>query len=173
MDKPISLFCIYFDFSTLRDCVESLRSLDYRTQDISLVFPETAISKTFSARCGAGSQRNVDRAESNSLVVGSLGWLTYVSPSAPGELGAILAGLGIPVYDVERYENRIKNGGILVSVRCFSSHLATSLREVLRETGAQEISSTGTRSPVRETRESPRPAQARISYRASDTQITR
>lgn len=171
MEKSISLFCIYFDFSTLRDCVESLRSLDYRTQDISLVFPETAISKGFSARAGAKSLRPDDRSDSNALVVGSLGWLTYVSPSTPDELGAILATLGIPAYDVERYENRIRNGGILVSVRCFSSHLAIGLRDVLRETGAQEISSRGALSLARETRESSRRVQGRISYRAGDTQI--
>jgi hypothetical protein len=94
-----------------------------------------------------------------------------VSPSTPGELGAILAGLGIPVYDVERYENRIRNGGILVSVRCFSSALATSLKDVLRETGAQEISSRGALNLVRETRASSRRVQGRISYRAGNTQI--
>jgi hypothetical protein len=42
---------------------------------------------------------------------------------AVGGIAGALIGLGIPEYEAKRYEGRIKDGGILLSVHCDNSIL--------------------------------------------------
>jgi hypothetical protein len=51
--------------------------------------------------------------------------------------------MGIPEYEAKRYEGRVKNGGILLSVHSDSSDQTKLAKEILERTGAQDISSTG------------------------------
>ena len=62
---------------------------------------------------------------------------------AVGGLVGALVGMGIPEYEAKRYEGRIKDGGVLLSVHCDTSTEITSAKELLKQTGAQDISSTG------------------------------
>ncbi len=62
---------------------------------------------------------------------------------AVGGLIGALVGLGIPEYEAKRYEGRIKEGGVLLSVHCDTSADITRAKHLLAETGAQDISSTG------------------------------
>ena len=59
-----------------------------------------------------------------------------------GLIGA-LVGMGIPEYEAKRYEGRIKQGGILLSVHCDNSDWVSKAKDVLRDTGAEDISSAG------------------------------
>jgi hypothetical protein len=43
----------------------------------------------------------------------------------------------------KRYEGRVKDGGILVSVHCDSSDEVSRAKEVLKATGAEDIASSG------------------------------
>jgi hypothetical protein len=61
---------------------------------------------------------------------------------AGGVVGA-LVGLGIPEYEALRYEGRVKHGGILLSVHCDDSHWVKRAEDVLKATGAEDISSSG------------------------------
>lgn len=66
-----------------------------------------------------------------------------------GALGAVggiigaLVGLGIPEYEAKRYEGRLKEGGVLLSVHCDTSEEISRSKELLRTSGAEDISSTG------------------------------
>jgi hypothetical protein len=51
--------------------------------------------------------------------------------------------MGIPEYEAKRYEGRIKEGGILMSVHCDNSDWTKKAKELLEQTGAEDISSTG------------------------------
>jgi hypothetical protein len=51
--------------------------------------------------------------------------------------------MGIPEYGAQRYEGRIRNGGILLSVHSDNSQWTNKAKNILESTGAQEISSTG------------------------------
>ena len=51
--------------------------------------------------------------------------------------------MGIPEYEAKRYEGRVKDGGILVSVHCDSSEEVSKAKGVLKATGAEDIASSG------------------------------
>jgi hypothetical protein len=48
--------------------------------------------------------------------------------------------MGIPEFEAKRYEGRIKNGGILVSVHCEDSEWVEKAKDLLRHTGAEDVS---------------------------------
>jgi hypothetical protein len=51
--------------------------------------------------------------------------------------------MGIPEYEAKRYEGRVKSGGILLSVHCDNSEWTKKAKQILEETGGQDVSSTG------------------------------
>jgi len=59
-----------------------------------------------------------------------------------GITGALI-GMGIPEHEARRYEERIKSGGILLSVHCDNSEWTKKAKELLENTGAEDVSSTG------------------------------
>src|SRR6201986_2354701 len=65
---------------------------------------------------------------------------------AVGGLVGALAGMGIPEYEAKRYEGRVKDGGVLLSVHCDSSQEVSRAKEILKATGAEDISSSGEKS---------------------------
>ena len=62
---------------------------------------------------------------------------------AVGGLVGALVGLGIPEYEAKRYEGRIKDGGVLLSVHCDTSDEIKRAKDLLKQTGAEDIASTG------------------------------
>ena len=64
--------------------------------------------------------------------------------------------MGIPEYEAKRYEGHIKAGGILLSVHCVTSEEITRAKDLLKQTGAEDISSAG---------------EASADYAASDPRI--
>jgi hypothetical protein len=51
--------------------------------------------------------------------------------------------MGIPEYEAKRYEGRVKDGGILLSVHCDSSEEISRAKEILKATGAEDVASSG------------------------------
>jgi hypothetical protein len=60
---------------------------------------------------------------------------------AIGGIGGALIGMGIPEYEAKRYEGRIKEGGILLSVHCDNSDWTKKAKDILDRTGATDIAS--------------------------------
>ena len=50
--------------------------------------------------------------------------------------------MGIPEYEAKRYDGRVRKGSILLSVHCDSSEWVTRAKDILKQTGAEDISST-------------------------------
>lgn len=65
-----------------------------------------------------------------------------VGGAVGGVIGALI-GFGIPEYEAKRYEGRIRNGGVLLSVHCDTSDEIDRAKQVLKATGAEDISSAG------------------------------
>jgi hypothetical protein len=58
-----------------------------------------------------------------------------------GVVGA-LVGFGIPEYEAKRYEGRIKNGGILLSVHCDNSDRSSRAEKILERNGIEDVTHT-------------------------------
>jgi hypothetical protein len=163
--KNTAVFGIYPDRPAVEETVEHLRSAGFRSTDISVLFPDNQGTKDFahekSTKAPEGATAGV---VAGGITGGVLGWLTGIGAlvipglgpflaagpivaalagaGAMGTLGGIvgaLAGLGIPEYEAKRYEGRIREGGILVSVHCDSSDWVRRCKEVMLDTGGQDI----------------------------------
>jgi hypothetical protein len=146
-----------------------LQAAGFRNTDISVLFPENEGTKDFAhekdtkapegATAGAGT---------GALLGGGLGWLVGIGALAIPGLGPFIAagpimaalagagvggavggltgaliGMGIPEYVAKRYEGRVKDGGILLSVHSDDSEWTKKAKEILEHTGAQDVSSSG------------------------------
>ena len=60
-----------------------------------------------------------------------------------GGLTGALVGLGIPEYEAKRYEGKVKEGGVLISVHSENSDETKRAKTIFKEEGAHDISSTG------------------------------
>jgi hypothetical protein len=62
---------------------------------------------------------------------------------AVGGFTGALIGMGIPEFEAKRYEGRLKKGGILLSVHCDTSDEIKRAKEIMKNTHAEDVSSTG------------------------------
>ena len=167
--KNMAVFGIYPDQTTVSEAVDALKRAGFRNTDISVLFPENMGSKDFGhEKHTKAPEGAVAGASSGAILGGALGWLVGIGALAiPGigpfvAAGPILAmlsgigvggtvggftgaliGVGIPEYEAKRYEGRIRNGGILLSVHCDNSDWAKRAKEVLEHTGAGDVASSG------------------------------
>src|ERR1700733_10459514 len=167
MDKAV--FAIAKTEEQAINIANQLKSAGFSNNDISVLFPDKAGSRDFAheqhtkapegAAVGAGT---------GAVLGGALGWLVGIGALAIPGLGPFIAagpimaalagagaggvvggiagaliGMGIPEYEAKRYEGRIKEGGILLSVHCDSSDWVKKAKQVLERTGAEDISSAG------------------------------
>jgi hypothetical protein len=133
--RNVTLCGLYLDFGSVRGCVNGLKGLiGIRPTDMSIVVSDGTIISAMQIQTErAGDQRNG---------IGSPSWRSeYVArvASPANTLAKTLLTMGVPVYDSERLESKIRNGGILVSIRCRDSVIETA-KGVLIQTGAQDLS---------------------------------
>jgi hypothetical protein len=169
MAKNIAVFGIYRSRQAVEEAVQALRNSDFRNTDISVLFSENVGTKDFAhekhTKLPEGSSAG---AGTGAVIGGALGWLTGIGAlaipgigpfiaagpivallagvGAGGVLGGVagaLVGMGIPEYEAKRYEGRIKEGGILLSVHCDNADWKKRAYEILKETGASDIGSEG------------------------------
>ena len=62
---------------------------------------------------------------------------------AVGGVAGALIGMGIPEFEAKRYEGHLQKGGILLSVHCDTPGEIMRAKEVVKATGAEDVSSTG------------------------------
>lgn len=130
-----STFCgLYLDFATVRGCVEAMKAAGIRTTDLAMVLSDGSI---MSAIPTPRASRPLENGDNTFQDLGSS--YTARVMSFASALTKTLFTLGIPAYDSERLESKIRNGGILMSVRC-SRLLAERVKEVFIQTGALDVS---------------------------------
>ena len=83
--------------------------------------------------------------------------------AAVGGIAGGLIGLGIPEIEAKRYEGKIKQGNLLLSVHTEDSEEATLAKEIFTKAGAQDICATGEAS----TPTAPTPAGHKASERVA------
>jgi hypothetical protein len=170
--KNTAVFGIYPDRLAVEEAVDHLRTAGFRNTDISVLFPDNQGTKDFAHEKNTKAPEGVTTGVvAGGITGGVLGWLTGIGAlaipglgpfiaagpivaalagaGAVGTLGGIvgaLAGMGIPEYEAKRYEGRIREGGVLLSVHCDNSDWIKRAKDVLAHTGAQDIASAGEKS---------------------------
>ena len=167
--KNTAVFGIYRDQLSVSNAVDALRAEGFRNTDISVLFPENEGTKDFAhEKSTKAPEGAATGATSGAVIGGGLGWLAGIGALAIPGLGPFIAagpimaalagagaggvvggltgalvGMGIPEYEAKRYEGRVKDGGILLSVHSDNSEWTKKAKQILERTGAQDISSTG------------------------------
>ncbi|HEX2868614.1 MAG TPA: quinol:electron acceptor oxidoreductase subunit ActD [Ignavibacteriales bacterium] len=167
--KNTAVFGIYNTRMAVENAVDSLKNAGFRNTDISVLMQENEGSKDFAMEKGTKAPEGAATGAGTGLVVGgALGWLVGIGAlaipgigpflaagpivtalagaGAVGALGGIagtLVGMGIPEFEAKRYDGRIRKGGILLSIHCDDEDWIRRAKDMLRQTGAEDISSTG------------------------------
>jgi hypothetical protein len=147
---------------------DNLKAAGFSNNDISVLFPDKQGSKDFAheqhtkapegAATGAGT---------GAVLGGALGWMVGIGAlaipgvgpfiaagpimaalagaaggAAAGGLTGALIGMGIPEYEAKRYEGKVKDGNILLSVHTEDSRELDRAKKILEDGGAVDISYT-------------------------------
>ena len=146
-----------------------LKASGFSGDDISVLLPDKEGTRDFAheqhtkapegAATGAGT---------GGVLGGALGWLVGIGSlaipgvgpfiaagpimaalagaavgAAAGGLAGALVGLGIPEYEAKRYEGKIRDGNILISVHTDDGNQVNRAKEVFKREGAEDIAYTG------------------------------
>jgi hypothetical protein len=168
MASKTAVFGIYPAYASVENGVEGLRIGGFNSGDISVLFPEGTGTRDFAVEKGTKAPEGASAGAGTGAVVGgTLGWLAGIGTlaipgigpfiaagplvaalagigvgGAVGGIAGALIGMGIPEYEAKRYEGRVKDGGILLSVHCENSEMTKRAKDILERTGAKDISST-------------------------------
>jgi len=168
--KKTGVFGIYSTRVAVENATDSLIRAGFPAADISVLLPESlggprdmGTEKTTKAPEGAAAGVTTGAAIGGTLgVLAGVGLLAIpglgpfiaagpimaglaglgVGGAVGGVTGALI-GMGIPEFEAKRYEGRLQKGGILLSVHCDTSDEINRAKEVLKATGAEDVSSTG------------------------------
>src|SRR5919198_122526 len=159
-----AVFCIAHTEAQGITIVERLRAAGFSNNDISVLCPDKAGTKDFAheqhtkmpegAATGAGT---------GGVLGGALGWLAGIGAIAIPGLGPFIAagpimaalggaatgaalggitgaliGWGMPEYEAKRYEGKIKEGNILISVHTEDRDERHRAREIFEQAGAED-----------------------------------
>ena len=164
-----SVFCIATSRHQADQIVGQLKNANFSNNDISALFADKGTSHDFAHEKNTKAPEGaVTGAVTGGAVVGALGWIAGIGALAiPGVgpfiaagpiIGALsgvaigaavggiaggLIGLGIPELEARRYEGKIKEGNILISVHTDNSDEIAKARDIFTKAGAQDICSTG------------------------------
>jgi hypothetical protein len=167
--KNTAAFGIYKSSVQAERAVDRILAAGFSNNDISVLLPDTQSAKEFAheknTKAPEGATTGVT---TGGIVGGTLGLLAGIGALAIPGLGPFIAagpimaslaglgvggavggligalvGMGIPEYEAKRYEGRVKDGGVLLSVHCDTSDEVSKAKDLLKQTGAEDISSAG------------------------------
>jgi len=171
--KNVAVYGIYATPTEAEMAVDRLTAAGYSNEAVSVLMADAYSSRDFAhekntTKAPEGTTVGVT---TGGLVGGTLGLLAGIGALAIPGIGPLIAagpimaalaglgvggavggvvgalvGMGIPEYEARRYEGRVKDGGVLLSVHCDTSGEILRAKEILKSSGADDISSTGEKS---------------------------
>lgn len=167
--KKTAVFGIYPTLVSADNATDTLIRSGFLASDISALIPDNLGSRQIGtekatkapegAAAGAGSGAVLGGALGllagiGALAIPGVGPLIAAGPimaalagvgvgGAVGGFAGALIGLGIPEYEAKRYQGRMEKGGVLLSVHCDTSEEIKRAKDLMKNTGAEDISSTG------------------------------
>lgn len=179
-----AVFGIFPARGMAEEAVDRLLANGFRNEDISVLMQDNAGTKDFAhekhTKAPEGAATGV---LAGGVIGGTIGLLAGIGVLAIPGLGPLIAagpviaaltgigsgtvvggllgaliGMGIPEYEAKRYEGRIKEGGVLLSVHCDNSDWVVKAKDVLRNSGAEDIAAA---------------SEARADFATSDKPLSR
>ena len=167
--KNVAVFGIYKTPGTAEAAVDHLLSKGFTNSAISVLMPDDESTRAFAHEKNTKAPEGTTTGVTTGGVIGgTLGLLAGIGALAIPGVGPLIAagpivaslaglgvggavggivgaliGLGIPEYEAKRYEGAVKGGGTLLSVHCDTAEQIDSAKAGLKETGAQDIASSG------------------------------
>jgi len=167
--KNTAAFGIFNSRLPAEKCVDNLITAGFRSDDISVLVPDQDATRELATEKNTKApEAATTGAATGGAVGGTLGLLAGIGALAIPGLGPFIAagpimgalagvgvgaatggligaliGMGIPEYEAKRYEGRVKDGGILVSVHCDDSDWVAKAKDILKRSGAEDISAAG------------------------------
>lgn len=175
--KKVGVFGIYSTRAGVENGADALVRAGFPSPDISVLLPQSlaGTKEMGTEKATKAPEGTAAGATTGGVIGGALGVLAGVGLLAiPGlgpfiAAGPIMAGLaglgvggavggvtgaligaGIPEFEAKRYEGRLQKGGILLSVHCDTSEEIKRAKDVLKATGAEDVTSTGEASADRD-----------------------
>jgi hypothetical protein len=168
-NKKTAVFGIYTTVASADLATDSLVKAGFSAADVSALLPENLGSKPIATEKNSKAPEGAATgAGSGAVLGGSLGLLVGIGALAIPGVGPLIAagpimaalagmgvggavggftgaliGMGIPEYEAKRYEGRLKKGGILLSVHCDTSDQIKRAKQIMKNTHAEDVSSTG------------------------------
>jgi hypothetical protein len=167
--KNTAAYGIFSTREMAENAVDRLVAAGFRHEDISVLLQDNAGTKDFAhEKATKAPEGTTTGAVTGGAIGGTLGLLAGIGALAIPGLGPFIAagpimgalagvgsggvvggligalvGMGIPEFEAKRYEGRVKEGGILVSVHCDNSEWVGKAKDVLKNSGAEDVSSAG------------------------------
>ena len=148
--------------------VDRLKAAGFTREDISVLFPDTSGTHDFAHEHATKAPEGATTGGTTGFVLGGvLGWLAGIGSLAIPGLGPFIAagpimaalsgaavgtaiggiagaliGMGIPEYEAKRYESKIREGNILVSVHA-EDNAVDRAKQILKDCNAEDVATSG------------------------------
>src|SRR5688572_14247437 len=158
-----SVFCIATSREQADRVVEQLKSANFSNNDISALFADKDTNRDFAHEKNTKAPEGaVTGAVTGGGIGGALGWIAGIGALAIPGVGPFIAagpiiaalsgaaigatvggiaggliGLGIPELEAKRYEGKIKEGNILISVHTDDGGDIARAKDIFKQAGAQ------------------------------------
>ena len=164
-----AVYCMANDRNQAESIVDSLRIAGFSSNEISVLLPDKSGTRDFAhEKSTKAPEGAVAGAGTGGVVGGALGWIAGIGllaipgvgpfiaagpivaalsgaavGAAVGGIAGGLIGMGIPEIEAKRYEGKIKEGNILISVHTENSDQVKRVKDIFNECGARDVCTTG------------------------------
>jgi len=182
-----AVFCLTKTQIQAESIVSELRTAGFPCGDISVLFPDKQGTRDFAHEKNTKAPEGAATgAGTGGAVGGVLGWLAGIGALAipgvgpfiaagpimaalggaaigatVGGISGALIGMGIPEFEAKRYEGKIREGNILISVHTDDSEEVKRAKQVFERAGAADISTAGEESVKKDDKTNRRPVEVR------------
>jgi hypothetical protein len=183
-----SVICIVRSEEQAVNIVNQLKAASFSSNDISVLLPDKSGTKDFAHEQHTKAPEGATTGGvTGGILGGALGWLVGIGTlaipgvgpfiaagpimaalggaalgGAVGGIAGALIGLGIPEYEAKRYEGKVKDGNVLISVHTESHAQIRLAKDIFKNAGAGDISTTGEASAPKPTSKEAKTSYARV-----------
>ena len=182
-----AVFCLAKTLTQAEQIVSDLKVAGFSNNDISVLLPDKQGTRDFAHEKNTKAPEGAAAGASTGGAIGGvLGWLAGIGALAipgvgpfiaagpimaalggaaigatVGGIGGALIGMGMPEYEAKRYEGKIKEGNILISVHTEDSEEVKGVKQIFERARATDISTAGEEGVKKDDRAAKRPVEVR------------